>query len=381
MSVRRLKVLRVYSRLETGGIETRLIDLLPRLDRTRFDVSLLCIKRRGSLADRLQDAGIPVESIRLHGHTPQPLSLWRLTRWLRKRRPDIVHAHTIEPALYATAAGERAGVPILLANYHNVRSIDTKRQIRLERTQSRLRSATLHVSECVHRDYLDQIDPLVDNGIVVYNGVDIARFASLPEPANRDAKLRELGLEPGRGPRVLSVGRLHHNKNCLAQVRVAERLRERFPGITWLLAGEGPARKEMEAAIADRGLADTVRLLGDREDVHELYHLADLHLLSSLKEGFSNVVLEAMAAGCAQVLTDVGGNREAVGEDDAAAIVIPPNDDDALARAVERVLGDEEVRQSMRRVARERVERFSVACQLRKTEELYSRLAEERGLM
>ena len=381
MSPRKLKVLRVYSRLETGGIETRLIDLLPRLDRQRFDVSLLCIKRRGSLADRLENQGVPVHAIRLHGHTPQPLSLWRLKRWLKARKPDIVHAHTIEPALYATAAGHRAGTPVLLANYHNVRSIDTRRQIRLERTQSKLRAATLHVSACVHRDYLDQVNPLVDNGVVIYNGVDIERFATRPDASARDAKLRELGLDPERGPRVLSVGRLHRNKNCLAQVRVAERLRARFPGLTWILAGEGPARDEMQRAIDELGLGDTVRLLGDRKDVRELYHLVDLHLLSSLKEGFSNVVLEAMAAGCPQVLTDVGGNREAVGDDDAAAIVIPPGDDDALENAVERVLSDEGRRDSMRRVARERVERFSVASQLRATEELYSRLALERGLI
>jgi glycosyltransferase involved in cell wall biosynthesis len=122
-----------------------------------------------------------------------------------------------------------------------------------------------------------------------------------------------------------------------------------------------------------------VRPLGLRRDVRDLYHLADVSVLSSAREGFSNVVLEALAAGVPQVLTDVGGNREAVGESDAALLVAPAAPA-ALAAALLRVVGAPELRQRMRKAARERAALFSVDEQVARTESLYVDLARRKGL-
>ena len=107
--------------------------------------------------------------------------------------------------------------------------------------------------------------------------------------------------------------------------------------------------------------------------------MVDVHVLQSDHEAFSNVVLEAMAAGTPQVLTEVGGNREAVGNSGAARFV-PARDTAALGDALLDLLGDPAGTSRMRDAARRRAREFSVAEQVRRTEELYLRLARRKGL-
>jgi glycosyltransferase involved in cell wall biosynthesis len=147
-----------------------------------------------------------------------------------------------------------------------------------------------------------------------------------------------------------------------------------------LLVGEGHHRGAVEENIYSLGLGDSVRLLGSRADVSDLYHLADVGVLPSSKEGFSNVVLETMAAGLPQVLTDVGGNGEAVGES-GSALIVPSGDAAAFADAVLRVLEEPQQARAMGKAAAERAARFSVAEQVRQTEELYLELAVRKGLI
>jgi glycosyltransferase involved in cell wall biosynthesis len=146
-----------------------------------------------------------------------------------------------------------------------------------------------------------------------------------------------------------------------------------------LLAGDGHERAWVERGIRQRGLASSVRLLGRRADVRDLYHLADVNVVASHREGFSNVVLEAMAAGTPQVLTDVGGNAEAVGTS-GAGLLVPAGEPQTLARELLRVLGDGALADSMRRAARDRVNAFSVNEQVRQTEALYMELARRKGI-
>jgi glycosyltransferase involved in cell wall biosynthesis len=117
-----------------------------------------------------------------------------------------------------------------------------------------------------------------------------------------------------------------------------------------------------------------VRLCGTRADVEDLYHLADLHVMASRGEGFSLVVLEAMAAGLPQVLTAVGGTPEAI-EASGAARLVPPGDPARLAQAIVALLEDETERRGMTEAARARARRFSIAEQVVRMERLYDSLA------
>jgi glycosyltransferase involved in cell wall biosynthesis len=377
-SRRRLKVVRIYLHLDVGGIETRLVDLLPRLDRERFEVEFVCIRRPGVLAPALAQQGIPVHHSHYRSKLPFALSAWMLARFLRRLRPDIVHCHSTLPMLVGTAAAQRAGVPVIVGNCHNVGVFARPEEVRRERRLSSLRDTTLHVSRSVYEDYLRSVQPEKTDGVVLYNGVDVERFARRPEDDVLRRLTAELNLE-GCGPLLIQVARLHRQKSHDVMLEAFTHILAVHPQAVLLVAGDGNRRDAIEAEIRDRALGDSVRMLGSRRDVANLYHLADVGVLPSAKEGFSNVVLEAMAAGIPQVLTDVGGNREAVGES-GCALIVPPGDPGAFADAVLQVVGDPQQACSMGNSAAERAARFSVSEQVRRTEELYLELAEKKGL-
>lgn len=378
-ATRPLRMLRVVSRLDTGGIEMRLLDLLPRLDRRRFTVGVVSIRRAGTVAPQLEARGVPVSVVRGNGQLATWWSAHRLARFLRRWRPDIVHGHTLVPSLYATRAGRMAGVPIRIANFHNVREAFTPAQVRAERRWSGERDVTLHVSEAVHADYLSIFRPAADNGRVIYNGVDVARFRDPPSPEHAARLREELGIAT-LDPVLMTVARIHPQKGPEDLLAAFARVRRAHPRAALVWVGDGPALAALRSRAEALGVAEGLVVTGMRDDVRDLYHLATLHVMASHREGFSNVLLEAMAAGLPQVVTDVGGNREALG-DSGAGLILPPRRPDELGEALVELLGDPERRRAMADAARHRVEAFGVDAQLRQTEALYLELARAKGLV
>jgi glycosyltransferase involved in cell wall biosynthesis len=379
MKASRLRVVRVYLHLDVGGIETRLVDLLPRLDRERFDVRFVCIRRPGALAPVLEQRGIPVHHSHYRSRLPFFLSERLLARFLRRLRPDIVHCHGTVPMLVGTAAAHRAAVPVILGNCHNVGVFSRPAEIERERRLSALRDTTIHVSHRVQEDYLEKVDPDKRDSVIIYNGVDVERFGAPPDQESQRRLSETLDLH-GRSPILIHVARLHRQKAHENLLQAFTRVRARHSDALLLLVGDGRRRSDIEAKIRSLDLGGSVRMLGSRKDVSDLYHLAHVAVLPSLKEGFSNVVLEAMAAGIPQVLTDVGGNREAVGES-GAALIVPPGDPATFADAILSIVEDPERGRAMGEAAAQRATRFSVSEQVHQTEELYLRLARGKGLV
>jgi glycosyltransferase involved in cell wall biosynthesis len=138
---------------------------------------------------------------------------------------------------------------------------------------------------------------------------------------------------------LLTVGRLQAPKDYSTLIAALERLREL--SVRTRIVGDGPDRATISAAIHDRGLAESVELLGDRDDVETLLASADCFVLSSLSEGLPLSVLEAMATGLPVVASDVGGVHELV-VDGVTGALVPPSDPDALAAALQALLADRE---------------------------------------
>ena len=138
-----------------------------------------------------------------------------------------------------------------------------------------------------------------------------------------------------------------------------------------MIVGEGPLESELKEQAMQLGIRGKVIFTGLRHDIPDLLHIADVSVLSSFIEGFSNIILESMAAGKPVVATDVGGNIEAV-IDEETGFIVPPANSDKLANAVMKILDNKQLRIDMGRKAREHVERFSIqemACQ---TDALYT---------
>jgi glycosyltransferase involved in cell wall biosynthesis len=210
---------------------------------------------------------------------------------------------------------------------------------------------------------------------VVYNGLDGKRVAPDTHLSRRE-KLALLGLP--ESPDILLVtivANLRHPvKDHPMFLRAARRVRYVIPQARFVIAGEGPLIDETRAFAAQLGVGEYLFFLGRCENVADLLSISDVCVLSSKAEGFSNAILEYMAASRPAVVTDVGGAREAVVEGESGYLV-PSGDDEGMATRIIKLLLDREKADLMGRRARQIIEeRFSLQAQLERTEKLYDRL-------
>jgi len=255
-----------------------------------------------------------------------------LLRRIRVRFPfDVISAEFFWPDGVAAMHLSRAlGVPFSVTargsdiNFWMERPA-TARQIRAAAVSA---GVMLPVSSGL-RDVMVARGLPADRIHVLYTSVDRSLF----RPRDRTAMKARFGVE---GPLLATVGALIPGKGQRDAIAAAAQL----PGATLLLAGDGPDRPALEAMIATGGLANRVRLLGSipPEDIAALLAAADVMVLPSRSEGLANVWVEALASGTPVVTADVGGAREAIDRPEAGALV--PNDSDAIAAAVARILAD-----------------------------------------
>jgi glycosyltransferase involved in cell wall biosynthesis len=152
--------------------------------------------------------------------------------------------------------------------------------------------------------------------------------------------------------RVVMIARMNASyKNHREFLRAAARLSRKLPEVEFLLAGDGPMRAELEREAAELGLQGRVQFLGNRRDIAAVLASVDVSVVPSASESLSNVMLESMAAGVPVLATDVGGNSELAGH--GRGVLVAPNDVEALAAGLERVLTDPQLRSSISIRARE----------------------------
>ena len=367
-SDRTYRILRVITWLPPGGIEQKLVAALPRLNRPPFEVQVVCIRERGALAGELEKAGIRVHLVPFRSRLDLR-GLRGLRELIVREKIDLVHSHMYRANTPATIAGRWAGVRAIVGQLHNVNTWETARQLWMDRALSRMRAATICVSRNVQLEAQRRLYLPPARLPVIYNGVDIERFRRRESGAQ---VRRALGLDPTHVV-VGMFARLVPQKNPLGFIEAAQSLLPDFPDARFLVVGEGPVRTELERKIEELGLQGKVLLTGHREDVPEILSACDIFCLPSLKEGFSNAVLEALAAGLPSVVTNVGGNAEAV-EEGQSGLVIPPARPDALLGALGWLIGHPDERKKMGRQAALRAEFFSLDKMVGDLRHLYLRL-------
>jgi glycosyltransferase involved in cell wall biosynthesis len=314
---------------------------------------------------------VPLRSVRRPISPGRDLAgLVELYRLLRRERPDILHASSSKAGVLGRLAGFLAGVPIRIFTVHGwAFAAHAGTAGRLYRWADRLvrplTTTTICVSERELQAGLAARTCRADQTVVIPNAVDVAGA-----PRSRTA-----GRER---PLILAVGRLKAPKDFPTLVRALGKL---TPGsFEALIVGEGPDRGRLEDDIEALGLAERVRLAGERRDVPELLAGADVFVLSSASEGMPVSVLEAMAAGLPIVASRVGGVPEQI-SDGETGLLVEAGDPDELAAALARLTQDAGLRRRLGAAARARAEQaFDLEPFRRAHVELYSRELAKRRL-
>jgi glycosyltransferase involved in cell wall biosynthesis len=256
---------------------------------------------------------------------------------------DIIDAHYLYPdGVAATIIGRRLRVPVVMtARGNDVSLIPYHPAPRRLILQACKRAAGIVTVSAALKDALIGLGADADRITVLRNGVDLGLF----RPLDRQATRRRLGLT---GPTLISVGHLIERKGHGLIIEAMPSL----PGFTLLIAGQGPERADLEALIARLGVGDRVRLIGARphEELPELYGAADALILASSREGWANVLLEAMACGTPVVATPIWGNPEVVSKPEGGVLM---NERSAagIVEGVQRLFAEPPTREATRAYA------------------------------
>lgn len=261
-------------------------------------------------------------------------------------RPDVVHAHLF-PTSACVAGLKKMGAircPVVFTE-HN-----TSNQRREKAIFKPIDVAVYHefkkiycISDATRTSLIKAYPALSSKTDVIENGATL-RFDSV------------FPREPAPEVRILSVGRLTHQKNYPVALKAISMLNA--APVTYTVLGEGGEREDLEAMAKSLGLADKVTFKGHVSDITPFLREADIFLIPSLWEGFGLAAVEGMNAGLPVVASDVSGLRDVVGTDGACALLVPPIEPPAIAEALGTLIGDGQKRHDMGEAAFERSMRF-----------------------
>ncbi|MFN8643946.1 MAG: glycosyltransferase [Candidatus Binatia bacterium] len=368
-------MLYTVNRMDVGGSQTHLVQVLKLIDRERFDPILCCLTGKGALMDAARATGTRVVSGGLGAlKSPRAVAaLRRLRRLMRDERIDVVHNYLLRANVIGTLAARAARVPLVLASKrgcHERRGWEMVGARLANRLADCVTANSNAVREFVHGHEGCPLEKMV----VIPSGIDTDRFAPLPPD---DYKAR-LGV-PAGAVVIGSLTRMRVRKGVEEFLRATGAICRARPEVHVVIAGDVEMDDEVRALVAEVGLGDRLHLLGRRSDVPEVLSAFDVFVLSSHGEGMSNAILEAMAMQRPVVATGVGGTVEVVDEG-STGYLVPARDPEALAAGIARVLDAPQRGDAMGARGRQVVvDRFSARAMVRDMETLYTRLLAARA--
>lgn len=364
-----LRLFMMMDSLRTGGSERQFSLMAGAFRRVPFDLYLGCLQRCGKFLEDLGEIGeyptgggfLTLRALR---------SLGRLTRLLRQTRIEVAHSFDFYTNIMLIPAARLAGVPVVIASQRQLGDL-------LKPMQRRVQNIAFRLADCVVCNSLAATDQLAREGVpkskltVISNGVPPEAFLGAA-PA--------LPPEPGV-MRIGMIARMNDRaKNQALFLRAAAGIASRFPLAQFVLAGDGPFRKEWEELAWQLGIGPRTRFLGERHDITSVLAAVDVIVSPSRSESLSNAILEAMAAGRPVVATRVGGNPELV-RDRETGLLVAPEDEGALAAAMETMLVSphlaREWGENARRIAQAN---FTLDHARERFEQLYKDLLARKGL-
>ncbi len=362
-AVERPLIAHIIHRLDMGGLENGLVNLINNMPEDRYRHIIICMTEYTNFRNRIKKDNVGV--YQLKKREGQDLFVfYRLWKLLRKLKPDIVHTRnlgTLECAFPAVLAGVR----IRIHGEHGRDMLDidgtNKKYIILRKIFKPFIYKYIALSKDLENWLKDSIRIREDKIVQLYNGVDANKFS----PKKIAAYIIPEKFRTGSGVKLIgTVGRISAEKDQFSLINALYILFEKKPDLksflNLIVIGDGPLFSELTQLVTQKGLQNNIWLAGARDDIPELLCEMDVFVLPSLGEGISNTILEAMASGLPVIATNVGGNPELVDEG-KTGMLVPSSNPAKLAAAIMEYIDEPEKIKTHGFCGRQRVEeKFSM---------------------
>lgn len=355
-SSERIRVCHLSLTLCTGGLERLLVDFARYHNADQFELEFIALGETGTPAEQIRELGCPVFDYPLTARG-KLAKIKQLSQFFKGREYDVLHTHNAYPHFYGSLAGRRAEIPAIIQTRHGRRFGETFNERLQFALASRIADCVVPVSDDTGTR-CKQVGWLSDEKVQrIWNGIDVDRF-QFTGPANSFS--------------AITVSRLSPEKDLVTMLEAVRLVINKQPDFRLTIVGDGPERTGLEQKSASLGLEQHVTFLGERNDIPTLLSQAGFYVSSSLTEGVSLTLLEAMSVGLPIVATAVGGNPEVV-EQPLTGTLVTSADPVALAEAMLAMGENQSTWEQMGRQARERVERhFNIRTMIKDYENLYT---------
>ncbi|HEX8472994.1 MAG TPA: glycosyltransferase [Pyrinomonadaceae bacterium] len=372
------RLLWLIDSLAMGGAERLVPVFARRLDASRFELHVACLKVIGGnpLAAELAAAGVPVTVLNAR-NLRDASAFARLLRLVREREIDVIHTHLTYSDVWGRLAARllrRAVVSTLhVESYLTAGDVAHGRGHAVERLASFVRrhfgQTVIAVSEALRRQQIARGFPPA-RIVTMHNGIDLSKF-ELPHDSSRASRRAEFGI-PHDAPLSITVAVLREGKGHELLIAASKRVLERVPEAHFLFVGGGALESALRRRAEESGVSGRVHFTGMRGDVAELLAASDLFVLPSLDfDALPTAIIEAMACGLAVIATKAGGAAEIVRHGETGLLLESP-DASRLAEAVIALLSDRQLAREMGERGRARAEsEFSAQAWVEKLQDLY----------
>ena len=353
------------------GVKRLFAWMIPRFDKSRFNVSLISLRKKDLSADTLEEFGIDVTYMARHKFDPATFPA--LLKVLREKKADIVHLHGYGATTFGRMCAWRMGIPAILHEHANHGDTPWFQKI-ADRLLAPHTDLAIAVSESTGEFTTRARLMPAERTKVVYLGAPLDEFARPRSETEIAAARQALGIAPGTFA-IGTITRLMPSKGNQYLVEAAPKILAKHPKVRFFVVGEGELQAELEAQARALGLGDRFVFSGFTRDVAAALSAFDIVVFPSLWEGTPLTVFEALAMGKPIVATDADGLLDVL-TDRKDALIVPKADAGKLADAVSYLIEKPHIAAGLGEEARKTGQRYDIAAFVRKMERLYELLHE-----
>ena len=367
MKSKRLRVMHIIPTMKTGGAERLLLDIIKRIDQTKFEASVVIFKEKGELYEQLMKLPVHVFFIPKKWKIDFG-NIWKLKNIIKNQQPDIIHTH-LGGDMYGRLLAHRLGISVV-STEHNINVDESKLITVVKRKTARFATRIIAVSKAVQEDMINRyrIDP--KKIVVIYNGIDCDVFQRIEDTERKYDFSDKKNIF-----RIGAAGRLVEQKGFSFLIKAISLVKDEYFQIVCEIVGDGYLRSDLEALIKSYHLEKNVILSGVCSDMISFYKSINLLVMPSLWEGLGITVLEAGALEIPVVASSVDGLIEII-DDSVNGLLVQPGNARDIADKIINVITNYQRSLDRARLLAEKVRTtFSITDMVRHYENIYEDIA------